>query len=137
MSDRPGLYRLRCRLLCRGEQIRHRSNSKHEREGGYPNHPNSLRWCGKSVYAAPLDYLRDRMSWRLFCCRILVLMSLSLCNHVYAQPGLVLGSFQFTGQCGGRRAEVQYVLGQPTQVVPAVCKVERCLGCHSGRSTFL
>ena len=60
------------------------------------------------------------MSWRLFCCRILVLMSLSLCNHVYAQPGLVLGSFSSPDNAEARRAEVQYVLGQPTQVVPAV-----------------
>ena len=47
-------------------------------------------------------------------------MSLSLCNHVYAQPGLVLGSFSSPDNAEARRAEVQYVLGQPTQVVPAV-----------------
>ena len=60
------------------------------------------------------------MSLGTFCCRALVLVSLSLCGQVHAQSGLVLGSFSSLENAEARRTEVQYVLGQPTQIVPAV-----------------
>ena len=126
VSERPAKISFAVVHFAAGEQIRHRSNSKHEREGGYPNHPNSLRWCGKSVYTAPLDFKG------IGELEIILLPHAgaheSSLQYVYAQPGLVLGSFSSpdNAEAVGQRCNMYWV--SLRKLCLLWCKVEGCLG---------
>ncbi|RPG30259.1 MAG: hypothetical protein CBC52_004370, partial [Gammaproteobacteria bacterium TMED92] len=59
------------------------------------------------------------MGWVTLCRRVLVLMGLVLSSQALGQAGLVLGSYGDLDNAEARRAEVQLVLGQAAQIVPA------------------